>query len=86
MLATLAAEVVGIIVRLIILTESAAIPLRILSGTLFIVAFVSGLVTLLLTPLVLKLRQVVPPRPIVAAACIVGLIPIVTMVLIASQP
>ena len=85
MLSTLAAEVVGIVVQLLIIAESATPPLRLLSGTMLIVAFVSGFVTLGLTPVVLKVRKVAPPRPIIAAACVIGIIPIATMVITTSQ-
>lgn len=85
MLATLAAEVVGIIVRLLMITEAGTDQLRLLSGTMMIVAFVAGVVTLILTPAVLKLRKVAPPRPIVAAALVMGIIPIATLILIATK-
>jgi hypothetical protein len=85
MLATLSAEVVGIIARLVMIAESVTAPLQMLSGTMLIVAFVSGVVTLVLTPVVLRIRKVAPPRPIIAAACVIGVIPVATLVMIAVR-
>ncbi len=55
---------------------------RMMAGTLLLAALVSGVVCLVLTPLVWKLRPVKPPLAIVIAAVLVGLAPIVTLVVV----
>lgn len=81
LLATFIAEVLGILIQLLTWRIGVSDRLQILAGTLLVVALVAGLVTLLLTPLTLKLRTTPPPRPIVVSALIAGIIPIVTVLL-----
>lgn len=48
-----------------------------LAELLLFASLISGLVTLLLTPLTVKLRRVPPPRPVTWAAVLIGLLPLV---------
>jgi hypothetical protein len=82
LLATLIAQIVGILIRLLMMQVGDSPRLRVLSGTLLLVAVLAGLTTLLLTPVTLKFRRVPPPRPIVVSAVIIGLIPLVTVAIL----
>jgi hypothetical protein len=85
LLATLLSEVVGILIRLFGLRIGFSARLQVLSGTLLTVALLSGLATLLLTPVTLKLRRVPPPRPVVVSAVIAGLVPLLTAWMLATR-
>lgn len=52
---------------------------------LFVGALICGLVTLLLTPLVYRLRATPPPKPIAVASVAVGLAPLVVLLIAAFQ-
>jgi hypothetical protein len=82
LMATLAAEVAGIATRAMLAIMGASDRVRVLSFTLLLVALLSGLLTLGLTPVTLKLRRTAPPRAIVVAAVIIGLIPLMTLFLL----
>jgi hypothetical protein len=79
-----AAEVVAVVMWLI--ARNAGIPadqpnaLYMIPQTLLLVAFVAGVVSLLLTPLVYRLRRARPPIQITIAAMLIGLLPIATIV------
>lgn len=62
-------------------------PLARIAAVLLAVAAITGLVCLLLTPIVLAVRQVRPPRAIVIAAVVIGLLPValILAVALASQ-
>ncbi len=85
MLATLSAQVLGIFTRWLAVRFGASERLGILSGTLLLVALLAGTATLGLTVLTLRLRAVPPPRPIVVAAVVSGIIPWLTLCLIVSR-
>jgi hypothetical protein len=76
--ATLLSEGLGILIRLFALQAGISARLQLLSGTLLTVALLSGLVTLVLTPVTLKLRRVPPPPPVVVSAVVAGIVPILT--------
>ena len=82
LLATVAAEVAGIATRALLLIVGASDRIHVLSVTLLLVALFSGLLTLGLTPISLKLRRVAPPRAIVVTAVIIGWMPLVTLLLL----
>lgn len=48
------------------------------TGTMLLAALVTGVVCLLLTPVVWRMRTIKPPRPIVVAAVVIGLAPLIT--------
>lgn len=79
-----AAQLIAIISWLI--ARSTGIPpgqanaLMLMPQTFMIVAVITGLITVGLTPIVLRVRPVRPPRAITAAAIIIGLMPIVLVV------
>jgi hypothetical protein len=80
--ATLLAEVLGILIRVLIFQLGVSPRLQVMSGTLLFVAVVAGLTTLVLTPLTVRLRPQPPPRPVVISALIAGLIPLVTVLIL----
>ena len=81
-LATIAAECGGIFVRILMMMNDTSDRLQVLSTTLLLVAFLSGAITLILTPVVLSLRRSAPPRAIVIAACTMGFVPLATLILL----
>jgi hypothetical protein len=80
--ATLSAELLGMLTRWLAFQQIAPEPLRVLSGTLLLVAVFAGLVTLVLTPVTLKLRRVPPPTPILALALVSAIVPLVTVLIL----
>jgi hypothetical protein len=52
------------------------------AGALLLAALVTGILCLLLTPVIWRLRTVKPPLAIVVAAVVVGLAPLVTWVVL----
>jgi len=77
-LAAITAQAVGIILQLVLRSRSDLQWLQIPARTILFVAFVAGFATLALTPLVLKLRRVPPPRPILIAALVAAAMPLLT--------
>ena len=82
LLATLAAEVVGVGARVILILLGPSERARVLSATFLLVALLAGLITLALTPITLKVRRVAPPRSLVTIALVVGCLPLLTFLLI----
>lgn len=82
LLATLIAEVLGILIRLLMLQRGGSDRLQVLSGTLLLVAVLAGVLTLILTPVTLRLRNIPPPYPIVVSAVVIGLIPLATVLIL----
>jgi hypothetical protein len=80
-LAAVAAQAVGIALQLALRSRSELQWLQVPARTILFVAFVAGVATLALTPLVLKLRRAAPPRPILLAALVAGAMPLLTMFL-----
>ena len=81
LLATLLAEVSSSIVRMVALRQAEPGKLGMLANLLFFIAVVSGIATVLLTPLTLSLRRTPPPRPLVVAAVVVGLLPLAVLLI-----
>jgi hypothetical protein len=80
-LATFGAEVAGVVVNtIVVITESAPNWLRHVSEILFFVALMTGLMTLVMTPVCLKVRQVPPPRPITVLVVVVAAAPLLVIV------
>ncbi len=78
--ATFAAEVAGVVVNMVVvITESAPDWLRHVSELLFLIALVTGLVTLGMTPVCLKVRQVPPPKPIMLLVIVIAAAPLLVM-------
>ena len=84
LLATIGAEGLGLATRLAMLVVGSSVPLQAFSGTLLLVAALTGVLLLILTPLVLKVRDTPPPKPLVVAAYVAGTVPILTLVLMAT--
>jgi hypothetical protein len=82
-MATAMALLVVAVSRLLIVGFPAAAqrnhPLEAVSGTILLVAVTTGLVCLLLTPLVYRVRRTAPPRSITIGAALVGLAPLVAI-------
>ena len=51
-----------------------------LAELLLFAALVSGIVSLLIVPVVLKVRRVVPPRPVTIVSLVVGVAPLVVYI------
>jgi len=82
LMSTVAAECGGISVRLLVMMNDASERLQVLSTTLLLVAFIAGGITVILTPVVSRLRRVPPPKAIVIVAYTMGVVPLATLVLI----
>ena len=79
-LTVLMCEVGSIIVRLIVHRGTSAATLELFGGILTFAAIVIGLVVVILTPLVIRLRQTPPPPGIVVFAVAVALSPLMDLV------
>jgi hypothetical protein len=79
-----AAQAVALVMWLVArnagIAEDQPNALYMIPQTLLLVAFVAGVVALLLTPLVHRLRRSRPPISITIAALLIGVLPIVTIV------
>jgi hypothetical protein len=82
LLATLAAEAVGVSARVVLILVGPSERARVLSATFLLVALLAGVITLALTPITLKVRRIAPPRSMVTIALIVGCLPLLTVLLI----
>ena len=80
LLSTLAAEAMGFVCQLYVRFAEPVTLLQVLGGVMLFVALVAGVVTLLLTPLVLKLAKTRPPSSIVLTAIVAGVLPLVVVV------
>jgi hypothetical protein len=86
-MSTAAGSFVVLALRLLILafplTEEGRIhPLEQAAGVLFFVAIATGVLWLVLTPLVYRVRTVPPPRPVTVGAIAIAVAPILLAVLI----
>ncbi len=78
-LAAVSAQALGLVLQLYMRQqEKPEAWLVVASRTLLLVAFVAGVMTLVLTPLVLRSRTVPPPRPIIVGAVLAGVMSLVT--------
>lgn len=84
-LATVLAEALGLLTRMAMAFGVEMAAIRVLSITLLLVALLSGLVTLVLTPVAIKLRRHAPPRPVIIMACVTGILPLLTLVLLSLR-
>lgn len=81
-LATFIAEVVGVLVKTVVaVTQSAPTWLQVVSEILFFVASITGFVTLLITPVCLKVRHVPPPKPITLLVIVIASMPLLIWVI-----
>lgn len=81
LMATLAAEGIGLLSKLYTQFIGDNEVLLVLGAVMLFVALIAGLVTLLLTPLVLKLAKTRPPRVVIQVAYVAGGLPIVALFL-----
>jgi hypothetical protein len=80
-LCTFGAEVVGVFVNtIVVVTQSAPTWLQAVSETLFMVALITGLMSLVITPVCLKIRHAPPPKPITLLAVAIATMPLLTLV------
>lgn len=79
LLATVLGEVGALLSRTIVALTGAQGTLLLLSNLLLLIAAVTGLLCLALTPLVLRWRRVPPPAKITQFAVVFSLLPIVTL-------
>ena len=79
-LATFAAEVVGVLVNTaVVVTQSAPTWLQTVSEILFFVASITGVMTLLITPVCLKTRHVPPPKSITLLVIVIATTPLLVL-------
>ena len=78
-LATALAELVAIAVQGFTVFFQASDTIRLLADWLLFTAVVSGIVTLLLTPVTLQVREVRPPQLIITLAVVVGASPLLVL-------
>ena len=81
LMSTLVAEVIGFLSRLYTKMVEPNDLLTVMGAIMLFVALVAGVVTLVLTPVVLKLAKKRPPNVIVQLACIAGALPIVVILI-----
>jgi len=55
-------------------------PFAMIPGVLMFIAALTGMICLLLTPLVYRIREVAPPRAITAVAILASIVPLVTAI------
>lgn len=84
LLATVLAEVAGLAMRLVIVLVEPFEPLAMLSNLLLLIAAVTGLLCLVITPVVLHVREIPPPPAITRFAVAASILPIATLALIAT--
>ena len=81
-LCSLAAELILLVVIAIeqwTLADDQASGLQMAAGALLLAAVVTGVLCLVLTPLVWRMRPDTPPWPIMAGAILVGILPLATL-------
>ena len=81
LMATLAAEAIGVLCQGYVRLVEANDVVVVLGVVMLFVALVSGCVTLLLTPLTVRMAKTRPPRSLVQLAYVAGVLPLVTLVL-----
>lgn len=79
LMATILAELVGFATRILFVWQSSDL-MRVVSSLMLLVAMVSGVATLIMTPIVLRTRRQPPPRPIVIVAIVAGVLPVLALV------
>ena len=79
LMATLAAEAVGVACQVYYAVVDQAEIIRVMGSVMLAVAFLCGLATLVLIPVVLKVTKTRPPSLIVQVAALAGILPIVTL-------
>lgn len=80
-MSTLAAEAIGFLSQLYTRFVEANDVLTVLGEVMLFVALVAGILTLILTPVVLKLAKQRPPTIVVQTACFAGSLPILVVLL-----
>ena len=84
--ATVTAEFTGGVVRMVLLlTEGDSPALAVFSATLLGVATLSGVITLILTPVTISMRKVRPPQGIIYTAIVAGSVPLLILILMAIK-
>ena len=80
LMSTVTAEAIGLCCRWYTSFVEHVDLLKVLSGIMLLVAFVSGLVTLALIPIVLKFNKLRPPAIVLQTALLAGGLPIIVVV------
>jgi len=81
LMSPLAAETIRFLSRLYTKVVEPNELLTVMGAVMLFVALVAGVITLILTPVVLKLAKKRPPSVIVQLACIAGALPILVILL-----
>jgi hypothetical protein len=81
LLATVIAEVMGVLFRGYMLWFGETDLLKLLGGAMLFIALLAGMVTLAMTPIVLQLSRTKPPRVLVVFAGMAGILPIMAVVM-----
>lgn len=83
-MSTAVAMLVALVLMLLMaafpMADRAVHPLHGIAAVFWFLSLVTGVLCLAFTVLVLRTRQMAPPRPITIAAILIGLAPIVTMI------
>lgn len=81
LLTTAATELAGVLTRVLHTTYGSE-RLNMLSGLLLLAAAISGLFLLALTPVTVKLRNDPLPQPLIVAALLMGVVPLLTLAIL----
>lgn len=73
------ADLAAALTRLYYASNPGAEKIGLLSGLLFLAAAITGLITLVLTPMVLRVRRDRPPHGFIALAVVAGSAPLVAL-------
>lgn len=84
-LATVLSQIIVLVFRLLLLVGSSP-ALLLLSNVMLLVAAVTGVVCLIVTPIVYRWRDTPPPRAITQFAIVAGSLPIVVLVVMLAWP
>lgn len=80
-MATLLAEVTMLIATALLRMGQENPLLYALREVLLLIAVISGVLSLVTIPMVLKSRRVPPPMPVMIVAVVIGLLPVVTLLI-----
>ena len=80
--ATLMAELLGFVCQLCLMFGGEVEVLRVFGAVMLFVAIISGSITLVMIPVVLRFAVVPPPRSIVVVAIVVGVLPMIAIVML----
>jgi hypothetical protein len=81
LMATIMAEVAGLVCRIYTLAVAEVELIRVLGGVMLLVALLAGVVTLGMIPIAWRLANTKPPRSMVVFASVAGAVPMIAVIL-----